>query len=123
MVYSHCTGTELGLMGPKIFTTRMRRMKEGNIFSLFTLARDGGTPSQVRMGGTPHSELDGVPPIGTEWGTPHPGVDEIPPVQDWTGYPLLSRTGYGYLSPPCQGLDGVPPPPVRRQSSKGTNGT
>ena len=36
-----------------IFTARIRRMREGNIFSLSTLA-GGGTPSQVWVGGLPH---------------------------------------------------------------------
>ena len=52
-----------------IFTARIRRMGEGNIFSLFTLA-GGGTPSQV--GGGYPARSEGVPRPGLDvGGVPH----------------------------------------------------
>ena len=65
-------------------TARIRRMGEGNIFSLFTLAGRGGTLSEVCWwGGTPSKVWGGtptqvwmvgrVPPTTkTRWGTPPP---------------------------------------------------
>ena len=66
----------------KIVTARIRRMREGNIFSLFTLAGEGEaipgpegcTPSQVQTGGVGYSLLlMGGPPSQVQtgvWGTP-----------------------------------------------------
>ena len=117
--------------------------REGNIFSLFTLAGGGGgtpshdcgweryhisgqggggTPSQVWMVGVP-----GIPSTTTTrtgWGTPpHQDWMEYPPPRSgwWGGYP-----GYSPPPPPPPGLDGVTPnpgldgggyPPPIRQSS------
>ena len=79
-----------------VFTTRIRRMREGNSFSLSTLAgwgypvsgldwgvphprsRQGGTPSQGWTG-VLHSADGGYPHPRSRWG--------YPPVQDWMGYP------------------------------------
>ena len=113
-----------------LFTTRFRRMGEGNIFSLSADGgyphpslqevppcspnRGGGTPSFL-TGGTPNLFLMtgwGNPLIGTGWGTPirtgreyaPSGLDEVPP------FPL----GTGWGSSTCSGLDGgnpLPPPP------------
>ena len=99
-----------------IFTARIRirRMREGNIFSLFTLAgggegypisgldgggvphyssRWGDTPSQVQTGGYPILLTGGVPhprsqwvPPSAEWGTPLS--------QPWIGGTPISRMGY-----------------------------
>ena len=110
-----------------IFTARIRRMTEGNSFSLFTLARwgypisgldlgggnpipgpdggylipgpDGGGYPILLMGGTPSKIRMG----GTWDGVPHSRLDGSTPldgsypIQDWMGYP-------------CPRLDGVPPP-------------
>ena len=67
-------------------------MKEGNIFSLFTLAGGEGSVPGLDWGGVPHPRSQwGVSPskIRTR-GTPHPRLDGVPP----------------------------PPPPIRRQISK-----
>ena len=54
-------------------------MREGNIFSLFTLA-GRGTTSQVWTGGVPHPRSEwGVPHPRSGWGVPHPaGLDGVP---------------------------------------------
>ena len=81
-----------------VVTARIRRMREGNIFSLPTLAGGGGAHSQVRTGGggntpsqvwtervplpsrsDPRSE-GGTP--GLDRGIPHPGLVGVPPIQD-----------------------------------------
>ena len=118
-------------------------MREGNIFSPFTLVGGGGTPSCRRWGegtpsqvciggypiwlvkgrvphpaeGVPHPRSGwGVPwgkPPRTGWSNPLPGLDGVTPP---------SRPGMGYPPvqdwmgcPPVQ--DWIPPPPVRRQIS------
>ena len=99
-----------------IVTARIRKMGEGNIFSLFTLAGgEGGTPSQIW--GVPHlrsevgggylarSGLGGVPhpmsgvggyPISGPGGTPSPEEDPM----SGRGYPMSGRgypmSGGGY---------------------------
>ena len=97
-------------------TARIRRMREGNIFSLFTLAGGGeewfaflltgGTPSQVwtrvlyprskqgcwlGRGGTPSQVKTG--------GVPHP-AEGVPPSKIRTGVPQGT---------PCPRLDRIPP--------------
>ena len=61
--------------GNAVFTTHIRRMREGNSFSLSTLAGGGG-----RKGGNPISNLGrgGVPHPRSRWG-------EGTPSQVWTG--------------------------------------
>ena len=99
-------------------------MREGNIFSLSTLAgrvpcprsgrgvphprsRLGITPFQVWIGGPHHDDVGysiqdqkGVPPSRTGWGThpPPPVLDGVPPIQDLMGYPP-SKTGWGTFPP------------------------
>ena len=69
--------------------------REG-VYPIPGLDGGGGTPSQVWTGGVPHSQVMGVP---------HSQV--------WTeGYPIPGVDGGGYPR-----LDGVPPPPIRIQSS------
>ena len=91
-------------------------MREGNIFSLFTLAGggypipgpdgrvhhpadgEGGTTSMVWRGGYPVPGPDrGVPCPRSGWGVPHPADGEVPPSKIRMGVP------------PCPRLDGVPP--------------
>ena len=103
-------------------------MREGNIFSLFTLVG----------GGLPHPAGGGYPIPGLNWGYPillmggTPSkismggeYPRVPPTQDWMGYPPLSRTGWatsphpdlGWGTPPVQDWMYPLPPPVRRQIS------
>ena len=86
-------------------------MREGNIFSLFTLAGGvphlrsrrgrGGTSSQVQTGGYPIPGpiliLDGVPPISRMG---------YPSICTWDGVPHSADGGY-----PIQDEDGRVPPP------------
>ena len=68
-----------------IFTDRIRRMREGNVFSLSTPVGGGGVPGQVQMGGIPAKSTGGYPISGT----PH---------QTWLGVPLPG--GYPTLGNP-----------------------
>ena len=71
----------------KLFTARIRRMTEGNVFTLSTIA--GGTPillmgggylSKIRTWGILGYETGwSTPPTKTGWGTPHQGLDGVPP--------------------------------------------
>ena len=120
----------------QIFTARIRRMGEGNIFTLcvnphFDLEGGGGvphprsglggwyqipgldrggTPSQVWPGGVPHprSGLWGVPLSRTGWGTPPSGLDGVT-LSARTGYPPKDWTGY-----PPLGQDWMGYPPLDR---------
>ena len=84
-----------------IFTARIRRMGEGNIFSLFTLVGGGEVPhlrSEVG-GGVPHlrSEVGGVPHLRSEvGGYPISGLGRGYPISGLGGYPSLGGT-------PCLG--------------------
>ena len=107
-----------------IITARIQRTREGNIFSLSTLAREGGTPSQVwtrgvphprsRWGGGPHPADRGRYPVpglnrgypapGLDWGVPHSrSRQEIPHPRSeqrgtpscWGGSPSQVWTGGG----------------------------
>ena len=90
-----------------VITSRIQRMGEGNIFSLFTLAGGGVTPSQVWGGGTPaRSRWWGVPPRPGMGYPPGPGMEYPPPPDLGRGTPLDLR--WGTSSPP-QTWDGVPP--------------
>ena len=91
-----------------IITARIRRMREGNIFSLFTLvgrgvpcprsgwgggnprSEWGGTQSQVWMGWGqyPIPGPDGGYPILLTGEYPHPRSGQVYCIQDWMGYPL-----------------------------------
>ena len=85
------------------FTARIRRMIEGNIFSLFTPGGGWGVPHPADGGGTP---------ILPDWGVPHPSqpggrgtpsfLMGVPP--SGLGYPSIG-TGWGH--PPIR--PGVPP--------------
>ena len=86
-----------------IIAERIRRMKEGNIFSLFTLGR-GGYPHLADGGGTPFPGQDrrgyphpadrGTPSFLTEGGTPFPGRGRVTPFQVRTGeYPIPGQDG------------------------------
>ena len=76
-----------------IITDRIRRMREGNVFSLSTPG--GGVPSSsLGQGGTT---------ARSRWGVPQPGPDG-----GTVGYPL---PGMGYPLPgPDRGTQGTPPP-------------
>ena len=106
-----------------IFTARIRRMTEGNIFSLLTLAEGGGgpeyPPSHVRTwGGPPSCWSRGG------GGYPIPGQDGATPILLITcggGYPYPRwgqgvppnpgpRSGWGWVPHPKSG-QGVTPPP------------
>ena len=90
-----------------LITARIRRMREGNIFSLFTLSGEGVPCPRFGLGG-------GNPIPGVEGGYPIPGMDRgggypIPDVDG--GYPIPGPDGGGY---PIPGVDwGVPHPADR----------
>ena len=90
-----------------IITARIRRMGEGNIFSLFTLAGRGGTPSQT-WDGVPCPRSGGVPHPRSGWGGyPVPGLGGRYPAPGlgWGGYPV---PGLGWGVPcPKSGLGGT----------------
>ena len=74
-------------------TDRIRRMRESNVFSLFTPVGGGGYPGQVQMGGYPSQVQRGVPHLGyprshLARGTSH---------QTWLGW-------YPRQGVPCQGV-------------------
>ena len=114
-----------------LITARIRRMGEGNIFTLcvsphLDWGRGGGLPhtrSGWGGGGTPSQVCTGG------GGYPIPCLMGGPPWQDWMGYPL-SQDWMGYLlprpevdgvnPPPHSGLDGVHPPPIRQSSIAST---
>ena len=129
-----------------VIAARIRRMREGNIYSLFALAgggtlsqvwigggdtpsqvwTGGGTLSQVQMGGVPHprSRWGGVPNL-LMGGYPHSrsgwrGYPGVPPIR--TGWVTPSKTGMG--TPLSRTGWGTPPSktgwgtPIRRQISK-----
>ena len=89
--------TTLNKSDVQVVTARIRRMGEGNIFSLFTLA-GGGTLSQV-----------------CKWGVPCPRSGRVPyPRSRWWGvcpYPQSGLDGGGTWGTP-QSWDGVPYPPT-----------
>ena len=106
-----------------VVTARIQRTREGNIFSLSTLAGGGGYPfpgqdwggggypiprsgCEDTLGCAPHS---GCPRSGWEGGNPHPELDGGTP---------LSRAGWG-TSPPPHGQDWMGYlPPNREQHSE-----
>ena len=105
---------------PILITARIRRMTEGNIFSMSTLV-EGGYPISGLDRGVPHPRSRwGVPrvPHIQDWDRgevpPHPSLDGVPPIQTGIGVPRVppSKTGWGT---PIQTWDGgvprVPPPP------------
>ena len=98
---------------PGFLPPAIRRMGEGNSFSLFTSR--GGTPPQVQVGGTPSQvQVGGYPIPGPgRWGYPIPGPgpgrggtpsqvwgDTLSQV--WGGYsgypPGIASTCYGYAA-------------------------
>ena len=108
-----------------IFTACIRRMGEGNIFSLFTLAGRRGYPVPcLRVGGgNPSQVWVGVPCIRfgwwmvphprSGWGVPHPKSGQGPPHprSEWGyyGYPLARSGWWGVLRYPHDWM-GYPPP-------------
>ena len=82
-----------------IVTDRIRRIGEGNIFTLCVSPHlnRGGTPSQVWNGGIGYH----IP--GLDKGVPHPrsGWWGVPPSQDWIGYPP-PPTSTGWGAPPIR---------------------
>ena len=103
-----------------IFTARIQRIREGNIFSLFTPV-EGGIPSQVQMEGYPSQVWMGRYPIPgrSGWrGYPIPSLNGADtssqvqiggaPSQVWMGGAPHPRSGWSTLGYPHQGLDGVP---------------
>ena len=76
----------------EVFTARIRRMREGNIFSLFVSSHldrgGGGYPIQLR--GVPPSQVwtrGGLPHPADRGGTPFPGLGRVPHPADGGGYP------------------------------------
>ena len=105
-----------------VITARIRRMTEGNVFTLSTIAGGGGVtlsswwggyPHPVPMGGTPSFLMGGTPPSGWQgypiWltGGTHLAGGGCP------GYTSI-RTGWGYPpseldgNTPCQNWMGTP---------------
>ena len=94
-----------------IITARIQRMREGNSFSLFTLAgrgyttpglgRGGGNPSQVWMGG------GGVPYSRFGWGVLHPKSGGYP-IPGLGGECTIPGLGGGYPIPGPDGGRGTP---------------
>ena len=125
-----------------IFTARIQRMTEGNIFSLFTHGGLGVTPIQLTRawctpilpeggysmfpdGGIPSSLMEvppsflmGVPILLPDRGHPQPAnrlePDMVPPIRTGWGYP--PRTGWGYC--PLSGMDGDTPPSEDRAAER-----
>ena len=113
---------KLQIVETNIITDRIRRLGEGNVFSLFT---PGGTPTRSRRGRW-------VPQPGPDWGgVPWPGPDggvpqvRYPPDRSgWGGVPRPGPDrGYPKVGTPLPGQDGggypnigtpqgrYPPPP------------
>ena len=103
-----------------VITTRIRRMGEGTVFSLFVSPHlDGGYPipdldqgvphPRSRQGGYPVQLIGGYPhPARLTGGYPIQGLDRGTPSQVWMkGVCPLARTGWG--TPPGQHWMGVPP--------------
>ena len=119
-----------------LITARIRRMTEGNVFTLSTISGGRGYPVSGLNWGVPHprSELGGYPipglnggyPIlGLNWGVPYPrygrgggtqvpgvegGYPRYPPIQvpgQDGGTPPITRMGY---TPPSISRMGYPPP-------------
>ena len=114
MYYLVSHGIQVSIMYCVLLPPTIRRMGEGNIFSLFTLAGGGGYPiSSLRWGEVPQPGLDngmGYPPRHGMGYPPRHGM----------GYPPRPRMGYppgpGMGYPPRPGMgyppwtwDGVPP--------------
>ena len=111
----------------RIFTTRIRRMGIGTVFSLFVSPHLGGGVPQSGLGGGegwgvgrgyPIPGLEGctwvTPPARSGWGTPspQPGLDGVPP-RPGTGYPLTwdGIPPWTWDRVPPWTWDGVPPRP------------
>ena len=90
-----------------IITARIRRMTEGNVFTLSTISGWGG-PHPADWGGgvpLPRSGQGGTP--SSCWGVPHSQVwTGVPPSQVWMGVPIQLTGGGGT---PFPGLDGWVP--------------
>ena len=98
-----------------IFTAHIRRMREGNSFSLFRLVGGGGgsTPSQVWIGGIPSQVQTGGTPSQVQMGGGGysiPGPDGRYPVLLMGGTPTKIRMGLTLGYPPHQ-QNGVPSHP------------
>ena len=125
-----------------VFTARIRRMGESTVFSLFVSPHldggrgypitgldrgvphhrsgQGGTPSQIWVGGTPARSgcwVGGTPARSGWWvGVPWPGLDlggGTPARSGWWGVPRYPSAKSGCWGvPPQPGLDGggTPPP-------------
>ena len=114
----------IGITCERIITARIRRMTEGHVFTLSTIAGGGGTPSSPADRGerVPLSSPDrgrgsssGCQGGTTIWPTRKGGY---PPSQDWMGVNPPVRTGWGPPPPPL-GLDGgTPPPPFNSYNVK-----
>ena len=128
-----------------LVTACIRRMREGNIFSLFTLSggrypvsgldgvvhhprsRWGCTPSQVQMGVVPHPRSRwGYLIPGLDGGIPHPRSGQgVPPSKIRMEGTPPSKSGWDILPFPHPRLDEVPAsrtgwgtPSIKRQISK-----
>ena len=98
------------------FTASIRRTREGNSFSLSTLA-GWGVPHPRSRWGYPIPGLDfgGYPIPLTGGGYLHPRSGwGVPPCPRLDGVPPRPRLD---VVPPCPGLDGVPPRPISKAST------
>ena len=97
----------------RIFTARIRRMREGNIFSLFTLAGGGGLCPRSRKGGGGRYLIPGL-----DKGLPHPADrGGWSSSQVWMGGTPIQGHFRGGIPPPIQDWNGVPPPPPLNQET------
>ena len=80
-------------------------MRKGNIFSLSTLAGEGGTPSKVcGWGGVPHPRSGWGGTLSQVW------VGGTPPRSEWWGIPCPRSGWWGYLIPGLGGTLDTPSP-------------
>ena len=112
-----------------VINARVRRVTEGNVFTLSTISGGGGVPCPRSVRGIPHSGLNGGGGGGTParsgwwggtparsgwWGEPRPGLDGGGyPSQVWmVGVPWSGLDGGGTQGTPLarSGWWGVPQP-------------
>ena len=79
----------IGLMA--FFTARIRRMREGNSFSLSTLVGGGVPHPRSGWGGGPVKDQDGGYP-------PHPRLDGVSPCPRLDGVPPISKVSTCYMA-------------------------
>ena len=107
----------------QLITARIRRMRKGNIFSLFTLGGGGTTIQQYSpVWGSPIQSNGQGTPIQSHRGVSHSAQQGSTPIQPDGGYFHLvltggmpARSGWGFPPPPTIGTGwGYPPSPGDR---------